>query len=145
MLEQIELRPVSRAMATESNPAPSAPARWPSRIVLQIGPFMMTDLEEGPSILLYREAADGDEVVHDPVRMWRATVDASTRCGHRPSVERQLARPRPRPTWRSFDQVIAEDQPFSNSPLRTARTNSDHSSAENRSRGPTGSVESRMA
>jgi transcriptional regulator with XRE-family HTH domain len=53
-------------------------------LIFQIGPFVLADLER-TSALLYRETADGDETVHDPVivarhhtrfvQMWNASID----------------------------------------------------------------------
>ena len=55
------------------------------RLIFQIGPFVLVDLEEGKSALLYRETADGDEIIHDlPTvqghrkrfdQMWRVALD----------------------------------------------------------------------
>jgi transcriptional regulator with XRE-family HTH domain len=55
------------------------------RLIFQIGPFVLVDLEEGKSALLYRETAEGDEIVHDPSavqghrkrfdQMWNTALD----------------------------------------------------------------------
>jgi hypothetical protein len=55
------------------------------RLIFQIGPFVLADLEEGRSVLLYRETADGDEIIHDLLaveghrrrfdQMWSAALD----------------------------------------------------------------------
>jgi transcriptional regulator with XRE-family HTH domain len=55
------------------------------RLIFQMGPFVLADLQEGRSVLLYRETADGDEIVHDlPTverhrkrfdQMWNSALD----------------------------------------------------------------------
>ena len=54
-------------------------------LIFQIGPFVLADLEEGKSVLLYRETVEGDELIHDPGavqghrkrydQMWSAALD----------------------------------------------------------------------
>ena len=61
------------------------------RLIFQIGPFALIDLEEGKSALLYRETADGDEIIHDlPAvqghrkrfdQMWSAALDQDNSLG----------------------------------------------------------------
>ena len=72
------------------------------RLIFQIGPFALVDLEEGKSALLYRETADGDEIIHDlPAvqghrkrfdQMWSAALDQEN------SLERITDRMSRRPT-----------------------------------------------
>jgi hypothetical protein len=55
------------------------------RLIFQIGPFVLVDLEEGKSAVLYRETAEGDEIIHDPSavqghrkrfdQMWNTALD----------------------------------------------------------------------